>query len=262
MEASEPMTWLMPASLANDIIALASFLGCWLGYGRVAKMLTRRRPGLIATINVFRDRWMHQLCERDNHVADAALLSNLLRGALFFASTTVFILGGLLALLGTGAKVAEIVAELPYAARAESWLLEVKAIVLIMVFVYAFFKFTWSAWQYNILSIMVGAAPLAGRDSPADVDAFVEGAARIAFLAGESYNNGMRAYYFAIPLFTWFVDPIVFLIATLVVAFVLYRREFASPMLDSLRHAARQDAGLTPPASAAPAGSPGRDGST
>lgn len=225
-------------ALSNDVVALLSFLVCWLGYGQVAKFLTRRRPSVITTINVFRERWMRRICERDNHVADAALLSNLLRGALFFASTTVFILGGLLAVLGTGSKVAEIVGSLPYVARSENWLLEVKAIILIMVFVYAFFKFTWSAWQYNILSIMVGAAPLAlqGSDN-AEARAFVEGAARIAFLAGESYNNGMRAYYFSIPLITWFIDPIVFLVATLIVAYVLYRREFASPMRESLLRA-------------------------
>ena len=222
----------------NDAIAFLSFLACWLGYGGVAKVLTRRRPSLITAINIFRERWMRRICERENHVADAALFSNLLRGALFFASTTVFILGGLLALLGTGSKVAEVVGTIPYVARSESWLLEIKAIVLIMVFVYAFFKFTWSAWQYNILSIMVGAAPLVGKDEPAKTEAFTAGAARIALLAGESYNNGMRAYYFSIPLITWFIDPIVFLAATLIVAYVLYRREFASPMLESLRQAA------------------------
>ena len=227
--------------VAKDAVALLSFLACWLGYGQVAKHLTRHRPSVISTINRFRERWMQRVCERDNHVADAALLGNLLRGALFFASTTVLILGGLLAVLGTGSKVAEIVDTLPYAARAESWVLEMKAIVLIMVFVYAFFKFTWSAWQYNVLSIMVGAAPRHGEAAEDDdVQAFVAGAARIAFHAGESYNNGMRAYYFSLPLITWFADPIVFLAATLIVTFVLYRREFASPMLHNLRIASGQ----------------------
>ena len=231
---------MISTGIAKDVLALASFLVCWLGYGQFAKRL--RRPSVISTINRFRERWMQRVCERDNHVADAALLSNLLRGALFFASTTVLILGGLLAVLGTGSKVAEVVAVLPYVTRTESWLLEVKAIVLIMVFVYAFFKFTWSAWQYNILSIMVGAAPRRGEEAgEAEVQAFVAGAARIAFHAGESYNNGMRGYYFSLPLITWFADPLIFLATTLLVAFVLYRREFASPMLKNLRIAAGQE---------------------
>lgn len=231
----------LSSAMTTDALAFLAFLACWLGYDLAAKVLTRRRPNVITTINVFREQWMRRMCERENRVADAALLSNLLRGALFFASTTVLILGGLLAVLGTGSKVAEVVGTLPYVARTESWLLEVKAIILIMAFVYAFFKFTWSAWQYNILSIMVGAAPFAGPGAGNEAATrFASGAANIALLAGESYNNGMRAYYFSIPLITWFVDPRVFLAATLVVAFVLYKREFSSPMLRALRQAAGQ----------------------
>ncbi len=180
------------------------------------------------------------MCERDNHIADAALLSNLLRGALFFASTTVFILGGLLALLGTGPKVAEVAGALPYVAQAEPWLMEVKASILIVVFIYAFFKFTWSAWQYNVLSILVGAAPAPNSDKN-QIQRFASSAAQIASQAGESYNNGIRAYYFSIALMAWFIGSLPFLAVTLVVTLVMYRREFASPMLRSLRTAATSE---------------------
>lgn len=221
----------------TDALALGCFVACWFGYGLAASVLTRKRASLISTVGIFRERWMARVCERDNHVADAALLSNLLRGALFFASTTVFILGGLLAVLGTGgAKVAEAVGQLPYVARTDAWLLETKAIVLILMFVYAFFKFTWSAWQYNVLSILVGAAPHPTADRE-EIRIFARSAADIATQAGESYNIGIRAYYFSIALMTWFFDPLVFLFVTLVVAFVMYRREFASPMLASLKAA-------------------------
>ncbi|HRN85383.1 MAG TPA: DUF599 domain-containing protein, partial [Hyphomicrobium sp.] len=127
-----------------DAIALASFLLCWLGYGVVARWLGRHRPSLISSVNVFRARWMRRVCERDSHIADAALLGNLLRGALFFASTTVFILGGLIALLPA---LGHVVSHLPYSSSADPWVLELKALVMIAAFVYAFFKFTWSAWQ-------------------------------------------------------------------------------------------------------------------
>lgn len=217
----------------NDAIALAFFLVCWLGYGAVASWLAKRRPSLISSVNVFRSRWMRRICQRESHIADATLLGNLLRGALFFASTTVFILGGLIALLGP--TVGDVVSRLPYSTPVEPWLLEVKALVLIALFVYAFFKFTWSAWQYNVLSIIVGGSPKASESEATEVAHYVENAAHIAGLAGDSYNKGIRAYYFAIALLAWFVDPLLFLAVTMVVTLVLYRREFFSPMLESMR---------------------------
>lgn len=216
-----------------DAIALACFLLCWFSYWLIARRLSKRRPSLISSVNVFRARWMRRVCQHDSHIADAALLGNLLRGALFFASTTVFILGGLIALLGPA--MGDVVSHLPYSAPSEPWVLELKALVLLALFVYAFFKFTWSAWQYNVLAIIVGAAPTAAEAKPDEIEIYIENAARIATFAGESYNNGIRAYYFAIALLAWFVDPLMFLAVTLIVAFVLYRREFASPMLTSLR---------------------------
>ncbi|MEQ1717023.1 MAG: DUF599 domain-containing protein [Hyphomicrobium sp.] len=217
-----------------DVIAAAVFMFCWLVYGVLARSVTGKRPSLLSAMRHFRQRWIERMCERENHTADATLLSNLLRGALFFASTTVFILGGLVALLGTAPKVAEIVAQLPYATSTDPKLAEIKALILIFVFVYAFFKFTWSAWQYNVLAILIGAMPDAKTDAP-ERRRYGETASRVLWLAGESYNNGIRAYYFAIPLMAWFIDTWLFLAATLIVTFVLYRREFHSPVLIALK---------------------------
>ena len=175
------------------------------------------------------------MSERENHIADATLLGNLLRGALFFASTTVFILGGLVALLGTAPKVAELIAQLPFAVAAEPEVAELKAMLLILVFVYAFFKFTWSAWQYNVLSILVGGMPSRSHGDAEGRAIYVAAAGDVAALAGESYNNGVRAYYFSIPLMAWFANAYAFLAVTLVITFVLYRREFSSPIMKALR---------------------------
>ncbi len=218
-----------------DMATLGIFSACWLTYGRVAHHVVSRRPSLMSAVQTFRLKWVEQMSSRETHTADATLLSNLLRGALFFASTTVFILGGLVALLGTAPKVAEVIGQLPYATPADPRLAEIKAIILIFVYVYAFFKFTWSAWQYNVLAIVVGGMPQRDRDPSAAAHAIA--AARVATLAGENYNNGMRAYYFSIPLMAWFIDARLFLVATIIVTFVLYRREFHSPVLSALVNA-------------------------
>lgn len=219
---------------ALDAIAAAVFLFCWFGFILLANYVNDRRPSLISAMRHFRRQWIERMSERDNHIGDAALLSNLLRGALFFASTTVFILGGLVALLGTAPRVAEVISQIPYASATDQRLAEIKALILILVFVYAFFKFTWSAWQYNVLAILVGAMPETATDKAGRMR-YADMCSRVLWLAGESYNNGIRAYYFSIPLMSWFIDPLLFLATTLLVTVVMYRREFHSPMLAALK---------------------------
>ncbi|MEQ1669384.1 MAG: DUF599 domain-containing protein [Hyphomicrobium sp.] len=217
-----------------DVIAAGVFFICWFGYGFAAERAARNRPSLITAIQSFRRAWIERMCTSDNHVADAALLGNLLRGALFFASTTVFILGGLAALLGTAPKLADVVSQLPYSPSADPRLAEIKILTLILFYVYAFFKFTWSAWQYNVLSIMVGAMPAHGSAAKLR-PGFSEAGINVASLAGDSYNAGIRSYYFSIALMAWLIHPLLCLMTTLAITIVLYRREFYSPMLRALQ---------------------------
>lgn len=216
-----------------DAIAFLAFLVCWPGYRFFAQRFDAKRSSLMSLVKRFRQRWIYRISQRHSHIADATILGNLLRGALFFASTTVFILGGLVALLGTSTKVVEVASQLPFAVPADPALAEVKALILILVFVYAFFKFSYSAWKYNVLSILVGAMPEPGEGEAHR--SYVEAAGNVAVLAGESYNDGVRAYYFSIPLMAWFLGPLFFVASTLLITFVLYRREFHSPIMDALR---------------------------
>ena len=216
-----------------DLLALPWFCACWLGYAKFSKWRAGSRPSLIAALRVFRRHWMERMCYRENHQSDATILGNLLRGALFFASTTIFILGGLVALLGTTQRVIEVVSQLPFTSPFPVWLWELKALILIYIFVYAFFKFTWSAWQYNALSIIVGSAP-GPTARPDAAEHFIESASRMAAVAGESFNHAIRAYYFSIAAMSWFLHPLVLMLAASWVSFVLYRREFASPTLAAL----------------------------
>jgi uncharacterized membrane protein len=216
-----------------DGLALGYFLACWIGFGQFSLWRAHASPGLVAALRVFRHRWMERVCQRDNHQSDAAVLGSLVRGALFFASTTVFILGGLFALLGTTEKLIDVVAELPFPGPSPVWLWDAKAVLLIYIFIYAFFKFTWSAWQYNALSIIVGAAP-DPKAPPSVSEQYIASAADVAALAGESFNHGIRAYYFSMAAVAWFLHPVALVIAATWVAYVLYRREFASPTLNAL----------------------------
>ncbi|MGE5478081.1 MAG: DUF599 family protein [Bacteroidales bacterium] len=90
--------------------------------------------------------------------------------------------------------------------------------------------------QFNYCCIIMGAAP-----SPTDDDiikeVFASHSARLQSLAANSFNRGLRAYYFALAMMLWFVSVWVFLAAAAVVVAVLYRREFHSKSLSTLADA-------------------------
>jgi len=101
---------------------------------------------------------------------------------------------------------------------------------LLTVFIVAYFKFTWSLRQFNMLSLLVGAAPPPGEGT----EEYAQRFAKINALSGDEFNRGIRAYYFGLAAVFWFVDPWIFSgITTLIVA-VLYRRDFRSKTLAAM----------------------------
>jgi uncharacterized membrane protein len=108
------------------------------------------------------------------------------------------------------------------------------------VFVYAFFRFTWSMRQYTFGALLIASAPEAkqfdalGEAGDALRKAFADRAGRVVGLAAETFNDGLRAYYFAFAAIGWFFSPLVFMIGTFGVITILYQREFRSDVLVAL----------------------------
>jgi uncharacterized membrane protein len=164
-------------------------------------------------------------------------MANLSSSPTFFASTTIIIIGGLFALLGSTSSVVNVIQEIPFSAHVPEEVWNVKIIVLICVFVFAFFRFTWALRQFNFCSILIGAAPNVAdyqNNADTDRDEFARRSGKLVALAGESFNDGLRGFYFAIAAMTWFVQPVLFMMATTVVVAVLYFREFHSSALHAM----------------------------
>ena len=221
----------------QDWAALSLFFFGWVGYAQFASRRAKRERTLLASTNHFRMVWMRQVTYRDQRIVDAAVTQNLASSPSFWASTTILVLGGLLAVLGTSEKATELVKDLPFAARTTMLVFDIKIVVMLGVFVYAFFRFTWSMRVYSFGAILVGAAPnVEVFDSgQADREAFVERAGKIMGMAAESFADGLRAYYMSFAVIGWFISPVAFALGTLAVLWVLYRREFRSDVLAVLR---------------------------
>ncbi len=68
-----------------------------------------------------------------------------------------------------------------------------------------------------------------------DEELFITRAGQLVHSASESFNFGLRAYYFGLAALTWFVSSGVFMIATAWIVAVLYWREFHSETLNLLK---------------------------
>lgn len=222
------------AILVIDLIALGWFMIAWMGYAAYADSRYSSRKNLVRIMDDIRTRWMHQLLKRENRIADASLLGNISRAISFFASTTILILLGIVTVMGSHTEEGmQLVKAIPGVMGSTPLMWEFKLSMLAVIFVYTFFKLTWSLRQYNYVSIVVGAAPLPNehRDQHRE---YAARAGRLIGNAGRQFNLGLRGYYFGLAVTGWFINGYVFIAVTALVVYVVYRREFRSHTVNSL----------------------------
>ena len=220
-----------------DWLALFTFFGLWVGYAWLAKVRGLRDQTLIANTNRYRQMWMMQATGREPRMLDGLITQNLSQTPAFFSSTSIIIIGGLFALLGTTDKAADLVGEIPFAQPTPLLVFELKILVLVGIFVYAFFRFSWSMRLYTFVALAIGAMPppedfAAGKF---DRQHHAERAGNLVSAAAETFNDGLRAYYFSFAAMAWFFSPMALVLATALVVLILYGREFRSDVLQVLR---------------------------
>ncbi|MGE5538696.1 MAG: DUF599 domain-containing protein [Gemmatimonas sp.] len=215
-----------------DVLAFGFFGVAWIGYTVFARSGRRRQRTISAAMNRFRRQWLLEMSRREIRLVDVNALASLAHNMTFFASTTILVIGGLFALLGSSDRAIGALAGLPFAVATSQTAWEIKVLLLIVIFVYAFFQFAWASRMSNYCAILIGAAPEVG--SP-DAAAHAERAARMTNLMGHHFNLGLRAYFFALAFLGWFVHPWLLIIATTWVVLVNYWREFRSPELRALQ---------------------------
>ena len=212
-----------------DLIALFWFLAAWIGYAFVIELTPHGKSGLNGLMHRYRSLWMERMLAREARMMDGQVIASLQNGTAFFASTSLIALGGAVTLFHSTEDMLAVVAALPFgrAVRHVEW--EVKVMGLVIIFVYAFFKFAWSYRLYNYVAIMIGATPPAAEKDSPEAKAFVRGTAEVITDAGRHFNRGQRALFFALGYLGWFIGPLALIVATAGTLVVLWRRQFASP---------------------------------
>ncbi|AWB67236.1 DUF599 domain-containing protein [Saccharobesus litoralis] len=219
-----------------DVISLAVFMFVWYGYTIFARGRAKRTTCLSSVLIIYRIDWMRHLLERDNRILDAALMGNIEKNINFFASTTLLIIAGALTAMASADTLQQMTQTVDWVDRQTEAEIQFKLLFICAILVFTFFKFTWALRQYGFAGVMIGAAPN-HNDPNATIQmkrAFARNAGKIIDQAMHNFNNGLRAYYFALAALGWFINPFVFIGLGLAVVYVLYRREFYSRTLKML----------------------------
>lgn len=224
-----PLDW-------GDALALVIFSIIWLGFSPLTEIINTKRPSLTHLMNRERAAWARAMYARELRIVDTNIMQTLQQGTAFFASTSIFALGGCFALLGSADQVAKVLVDIAFITETTRASFEIKTLGLIVIFAFAFFKFGWSYRLFNYCAILVGATVACQTSNPTDrnVIAAINKVSRFNTLAGAHFNSGLRAIFFSIAYVAWFISHQAMIIASIMVLIVLIRRQFFSAARASL----------------------------
>jgi len=214
-----------------DIFALVWFLLCWIGYSHYVNNNPR---SLMSKMREWRARWSLSMLRRDNRIVDSQVITGLNNVVTFFCSTSIFITAGLFAAMGASEQIVMIVNQLSFMQSTNIATVEMKIGLLIVILVYSFFKFGWAIKQHSYSAVVMAAVPDA---KTADLQKDAQQAelmGKLSSLGAEHFNDGIRAYYFALATISWFIHPLIYIAIITWVVLVLHRRDFRSKLLKHL----------------------------
>lgn len=213
-----------------DAAALVFFVAVWVLFAFAASGRLSRRTTLTQAMNRQREEWMRTMARRELRMIDTGIMAGLQQGTAFFTSTSIFAIGGCVALLGASEEVLTVLRDLPFGAETSRQEFELKVLGLLVILSYSFFKFGWAYRLFNYCSILIGAVPVIkdeNRDGH-DTAKAIARAARMNVLAGGHFNSGLRGIFFSLGYLGWFIGPAVFVATTVFVFIVLLRRQLFS----------------------------------
>ncbi len=196
---------------------------CWLAYTLGVPFVEARRPSLSVIMSMQRRRWVANAARRESPL-DAILSGNLMQAVSFLASTSALLVLAIFTAFGQLPALVRTLSGLGLAVEYSASDMEVHLLALLAIFVTSFFAFTLSLRQFNHFCIMLGAIDHETVPAEEEIDAI----ARLNTLAAKNFNNGIRAYYFAVPAVAWFGSPWLAIVVTLITTGFIVHREFFS----------------------------------
>lgn len=222
--AMEMMDYLWLFSVL-DICAVALLLVAWGGIGWLIEHPAARWPSVTKLMAERRREWLRVFVTRDPRIFDSQILASLRQGTSFFASTCLLAIGGVLALVGNTEPLSGVAAELS-AEQVPVLVWQIKLGVVALFLTNGFLKFVWTNRVFGYCAVVMASVP----NDPDDPQAFALAAqaGELNVRAAVNFNRGLRAIYFALGALAWLLGAIPLIVATCVVVWTVWSREFAS----------------------------------
>ncbi len=207
-------------------LAAVAFLGlAWLMIGWRIEHPSPQRRSVTMLMADFHKDWAVVFVGREPRIFDSQILGILRQGTAFFASTSILVLGGLLALMGNLDPLRGVAAQVGgQDAPILIWQLKLGLVAFFVT--NAFLKFVWAHRVFGYGTVLFAAVP----NDPGDPAALPRAmqAAELNVRAVINFNRGLRALYFALGALGWLLGGVALVVTTFVVIWVLWSREFAS----------------------------------
>jgi uncharacterized membrane protein len=222
---------ILVATLSTlDMAAVAVLVLAWAIMGWLIEHPPRSFPTVTVLMAEMRREWMREFVHRDNRIFDAQIIASLRQGTAFFASTSIFAVGGVLALMGNVAPLTGLAAQIGQPTPALLW--QIRLVPAALLLTHGFLKFVWANRVFGYASVTMGAVP-SQPDHPRAMPRAMR-AAELIIRAALNFNRGLRSMYFALASLAWLAGPVLLIGASLLVAVFLIRREFTSVPRDIL----------------------------
>ncbi|MDH5527448.1 MAG: DUF599 domain-containing protein [Nitrospirota bacterium] len=208
-----------------DSFAFLVFVTFTVIYHAFYTYLVRKRPELIfkGKINLVRRAWVKKIFDENTGIVAVQTLRNINMAASFLTTASVVLIGGLISLL-LNLETTQHIFLGKDSGQVQDWLLALKLVNLIVLFVASLFFFSLCVRLLNHIGMLLGSPPQAIQDAMGEDP--VEFVYRLYAKAGRHYTFGMRSFYFLIPAVLWFLGPTLCIVSTVAVGFICMKLDF------------------------------------